>query len=71
MKYNQTSPSFKTKTISTDGSSISIEFPYPKKELFLMNDLKNMPLYLSPKKKEIDREFTKKSVSFDFYSLIK
>ena len=53
MKYNQSPPSFKTRVISTDGSSISIEFPYPKKELFLMNDLKNIPLYLSQKKKRL------------------
>ena len=64
MKYNQSPPSFKTRVISTDGSSISIEFPYPKKELFLMNDLKNIPLYLSQKKKDSDSKKRKTSSSF-------
>lgn len=71
MKKNKHTPSFQTRIICTDGSTLDINFLYPKKEISLVTDLLNVSTYIGLKKKKDIHEANKKKKSFDFYSLIK
>jgi len=67
-------PSYFTKVVCTDGSTLNIEFPYVKNNIFLTNDLKNNTAYLSPLLNNDNRgtvqKSKQKSLQFDFYSLV-
>jgi len=73
MKYNKI-PSYLTKVVCTDGSTINVDFPYEKSNIFLNNDFNNNPFYISPllvKDNRGSNQKTKqKSLQFDFYSLM-
>ncbi len=47
MKYNKI-PSYLTKVVCTDGSTINVDFPYEKSNIFLNNDFNNNPFFISP-----------------------
>jgi hypothetical protein len=74
MKNSKRSPMHATRVVCTDGSTINIDFPFNKNDIFLMNDLKNNPLYLTPLKDTGLRDLHKakqKSLRFDFFTLLK
>lgn len=67
-------PSYISKIICTDGSTVKIKFPFNKSDIFLTNDLKNNSLFFSPNLINNSRTSTQKvkqkSLQFDFYSLM-
>jgi hypothetical protein len=73
MKHNKI-PAYSTRVVCTDGSSIHIDFPYQKNDIFLTNDLKNNTHYLSPLLNNDSRgtvqKAKQKALQFDFYSLM-
>ena len=74
MKNSKKSPMYSTRVICTDGSTVQIDFPFDKNDIFLMNDLKNNPLYVTPLKDKGLRDSHKtkqKSLRFDFFTLLK
>lgn len=73
MKHNKI-PKYSTKVICTDGSTVEINFPYEKSAVFLNNDFKNNPFFLSSFLMNDSRgsaqKTKQKSLQFDFYSLM-
>jgi len=73
MKHNKIS-SYLTKVVCSDGSTVDINFPYVKNDIFLTTDLKNNIAYLSPLLNKDTRgsssKVKQKSLQFDFYSLM-
>ena len=47
MKHNKI-PSYSTKIVCSDGSTVEVNFPYEKSNIFLNNDFKNNPAFISP-----------------------
>ena len=72
MRFNKKIFKYKTNVVCTDGSTINIDFPYQKNDIYLTMDLKNNPFYLSSFNENIDttRKLKQKGYEFDFYKLI-
>ena len=74
MKNFKYSPKYTSRIVCTDGSTFNINYPFAKNDVFLVTDLKNNPMYLSPLKKEdkLDTRFKakQKSLQFDFMALL-
>ena len=73
MKHNKI-PSYLTKVVCSDGSTVDINFTYVKNDIFLTTNLKNNIAYLSPLLNKDTRgsssKVKQKSLQFDFYSLM-
>ena len=73
MKHNKI-PSYSTKIVCSDGSTVEVNFPYEKSNIFLNNDFKNNPAFISPLLSKYSRGYSQKikqkSLQFDFYSLM-
>lgn len=72
MRFNKKIFKNKTNVVCTDGSTIQIDFPYKKNDIYLTTDLKNNTSYLSPfnENSETNQRFKQKGYEFDFYDLI-
>jgi len=73
MKNSKRIPTHNTRVVCTDGSTINIDFPFSKNDIFLMNDLKNNPHYFAPSQLINVRDLSKtkqKSLQFDFFTLL-
>ena len=51
----------KSQIVCTDGSTLIIDFPYKKRNLFLTNDLKNMAYYSNPNNAKVQANKFNKS----------
>ena len=75
MKRIKTTPEYSTQVICTDGSSLKMDYLFAKNDVFLITDLKNNPLYISPYKTNLKQEsrvkVKQKSLQFDFMKLVK
>jgi len=74
MKNSKYAPKNRARIVCTDGSTFNINYPFVKNDVFLVTDLKNSPMYLSPFKSEdkLDIRFKakQKSLQFDFMALL-
>ena len=67
MKKNKNNCAANGLLIGTDGSTLNIELPYAKTNLFVNPDLKSNPLWLPETEGEHLRELNKKSTKFKNY----
>ena len=74
MKKNSFKNTYKTRIICEDGSTLFLDFPYKKKNIYLTTDLTNNPLYKSSLKMRGDsiknQHSKQEAFQFDFHSLI-
>jgi|TARA_B110000971_G_scaffold118732_1_gene121604 hypothetical protein len=74
MQANKKPLGYSTRIVCTDGSTLSVQFPYSKRDIFLTNDLNNNIAFYSPLvfNESIDtlNKKQKSSFQFDFYSLM-
>tara|TARA_B110001450_G_scaffold255466_1_gene283080 strand:- start:65 stop:307 length:243 start_codon:yes stop_codon:yes gene_type:complete len=74
MKKFKYAPRYMARVVGTDGSTFNINYPFVKNDVFLITDIRNNPIYLSPFKSEekLDTRFKakQKSLQFDFMALL-
>ena len=73
MKKNTKSLNYQTCVVNTDGSTISLNFPYKRKHIFLINDFCTNPLFKSPytpSEGVLKVKDKNKYLNFDFKNLV-
>lgn len=75
MKHIKRTPEYSTQVVCTDGSTLTLDYLFAKNDVFLINDLNNNSIYLSPykgkEKIESRSKIKQKSLRFDFMQLVK